>query len=98
MTFARFAPKSTNSAAETSIAWLNMLAEWEKNSANDKRTQVSRANQQLLSMPLGQADYPMRCVGFITMLIRGVQWAATGKVTSRVPEDIPTAEKTSSRK
>jgi type 1 glutamine amidotransferase len=46
---------------------------------------------------LGHADYSMRCVGFITTLLRGTEWAATGKVTSDVPEDFPTAEKSSSR-
>jgi hypothetical protein len=36
-------------------------------------------------------------VGFITTLLRGTEWAATGKVTVDVPEDFPTAEKSSSR-
>jgi type 1 glutamine amidotransferase len=36
-------------------------------------------------------DTAMRCVGFQTMLIRGVEWAATGKVTYPVPKDFPTA-------
>jgi type 1 glutamine amidotransferase len=34
-----------------------------------------------------------RCVGFIATLQRGVEWAATGKVTQKVPDDFPTAEK-----
>ena len=47
---------------------------------------------------LGHGDYSMKCVGFITTLQRGTEWAATGKVTlSAVPKDFPTAEKTSSR-
>jgi uncharacterized protein len=46
---------------------------------------------------LGHADYSMRCVGFITTLLRGAEWAATGEVTIAVPADFPTAEKTSSR-
>jgi len=46
---------------------------------------------------LGHADYSMRGVGFITTLLRGTEWAATGKVTIDVPEDFPTAEKSSSR-
>jgi len=33
----------------------------------------------------------MRCIGFQTMLIRGCEWAATGKVSYPVPEDFPTA-------
>ncbi len=48
--------------------------------------------------PMGHADYSMKCVGFITVLQRGTEWAATGKVTlTKVPDDFPTAEKTSSR-
>lgn len=46
---------------------------------------------------LGHADYSMQCVGFITTLLRGTEWAATGEVTIPVPEDFPTAEATSAR-
>lgn len=38
-----------------------------------------------------QTDLNLRCVGFQTMLIRGVEWAATGKVSFPVPPDFPTA-------
>jgi hypothetical protein len=37
----------------------------------------------------------MRCIGFITTLQRGTEWAATGNVTLPIPENFPTAEKTS---
>ena len=47
--------------------------------------------------PMGHAEYSMACVGFITTLQRGTEWAATGKVTIPIPSDFPTAEKTSSR-
>ena len=40
-------------------------------------------------------DTAVRCIGFQTMLIRGCQWAATGKVTYPVPESFPTADKAS---
>ena len=33
-----------------------------------------------------------RCVGFITTLQRGTEWAATGAVTQKVPNDFPTAD------
>ena len=33
----------------------------------------------------------MDCVGFIVTFQRGAEWAATGKVTQKVPEDFPTA-------
>jgi type 1 glutamine amidotransferase len=32
----------------------------------------------------------MECVGFITTFQRGAEWAATGKVTQKVPDDFPT--------
>ncbi|MEX2217031.1 MAG: ThuA domain-containing protein [Phycisphaeraceae bacterium] len=48
--------------------------------------------------PMGHADYSMKCVGFVVTLQRGTEWAAIGKVTlTKVPEDFPTKEKTSSR-
>jgi type 1 glutamine amidotransferase len=43
--------------------------------------------------------YPaIACAGFIVTLQRGTEWAATGKVTQKIPADFPTAEKTSLRK
>jgi hypothetical protein len=47
---------------------------------------------------LGHGDYSQECVGFITLFLRGAEWAATGKVTQKVPADFPTAEKVSKRK
>jgi type 1 glutamine amidotransferase len=48
--------------------------------------------------PMGHADYSMECVGFITVLIRGTEWAATGKVTlDEVPKDFPTLDASSKR-
>lgn len=41
---------------------------------------------------LGHADYSMKCAGFVTTLLRGTEWAATGEVTIPVPEDFPTAD------
>jgi type 1 glutamine amidotransferase len=38
-----------------------------------------------------------RCVGFIATFQRGTEWAATGKVTLKVPADFPTEEKSSLR-
>ena len=40
----------------------------------------------------------LNCVGFMTTYERGTEWAATGKVTQKVPADFPTADKTSTRK
>lgn len=39
----------------------------------------------------------MHCVGFIATLQRGTEWAATGKVTQKLPADFPTADKVSVR-
>ena len=48
--------------------------------------------------PMGHAEYSQECVGFITTLQRGTEWAATGKVTLPIPDDFPAADKLSSRK
>ncbi len=43
-------------------------------------------------------DIPaLSCVGFITTFQRGTEWAATGKVTQKVPAAFPTADRVSSR-
>lgn len=46
---------------------------------------------------LGHMDYSMECVGFITTLQRGAEWAATGKVTQSIPKDFPSETQTSLR-
>jgi len=47
---------------------------------------------------LGHGDYSQECVGFIALFLRGAEWAATGEVTQKLPNDFPTAESTSRRK
>ena len=47
---------------------------------------------------LGHEDYSFECVGFQTTFLRGTEWAATGKVTIPIPDDFPTADKSSIRK
>lgn len=42
--------------------------------------------------PMGHANESHECVGFITALLRGTEWAATGEVTLPVPDDFPTAD------
>ena len=44
---------------------------------------------------LGHDTYSMECVGFVSTLQRGTEWAATGKVTIPAPKDFPTATKAS---
>jgi len=46
---------------------------------------------------LGHENYSQKCIGFITTLQRGTEWAATGKVTQAVPKDFPTVTKVSAR-
>lgn len=53
---------------------------------------------RIFHTPMGHADYSVECVGFITSLLRGTEWAATGKVTQDIPKDFPTADKVSVRK
>jgi len=48
--------------------------------------------------PMGHADYSQECVGFIVTLQRGTEWAATGKVTQKIPDDFPKQGATSQRK
>ena len=48
--------------------------------------------------PMGHSPESMHCVGFITVLLRGCEWAGTGKVTlTAVPSDFPTLDKVSVR-
>ena len=58
---------------------------------------ISYGKGRVFHTPMGHAEYSDECVGFITTLQRGTEWAATGKVTIPIPADFPTAEKTSSR-
>jgi type 1 glutamine amidotransferase len=59
---------------------------------------IDYAKGRVFHTPMGHADYSMECVGFITVFLRGTDWAATGKVIdSSVPKDFPTADKTSHR-
>jgi len=47
---------------------------------------------------LGHMDYSMECVGFITTFLRGAEWAATGKVTQRIPSDFLSKDAVSVRR
>jgi type 1 glutamine amidotransferase len=59
---------------------------------------VNYGKGRVFQTPLGHTDYSMECVGFITTLQRAAEWAATGKVTTKIPSDFPTADKVSQRK
>jgi hypothetical protein len=42
--------------------------------------------------PMGHANESQQCVGFLTCLLRGCEWAATGDVTLPIPATFPTAD------
>jgi uncharacterized protein len=46
---------------------------------------------------LGHGPKQLKSVAFIVTFGRGTEWAATGKVTQDVPEDMPTAERSRER-
>ena len=46
---------------------------------------------------LGSTADGISCAGFQTFLQRGAEWAASGKVTTRVPSDFPSEDKVSTR-
>ena len=47
---------------------------------------------------LGHSTTSFEGVGFRTSFLRGVEWAATGKVSQEIPADFPTSQKATSRK
>ena len=59
---------------------------------------VEYGKGRVFHTPMGHGNDSQECVGFITTLQRGAEWAATGKVTTKIPSDFPTADKVSSRK
>ncbi len=59
---------------------------------------VSYGKGRVFHTPMGHGQDSQECVGFITTLQRGTEWAATGKVTQKIPSDFPSADRVSSRK
>jgi type 1 glutamine amidotransferase len=57
---------------------------------------VSYGKGRVFHTPMGHDLSGMRCIGFITTLLRGTEWAATGKVSQPIPTNFPEADKTSS--
>ena len=58
---------------------------------------IRYGNGRVFQILYGHSSGNIRSVAFIVPFIRGTQWAATGKVTIPVPEDIPTEEKSYTR-
>jgi hypothetical protein len=59
---------------------------------------VSYGKGRVFHTPMGHDKNSMLCVGFLTTLLRGTEWAATGTVTQALPDNFPTVEKTSTVK
>ena len=58
---------------------------------------ITYGKGRVFHIPMGHAEYSVQCVGFISCLQRGTEWAATGEVTIAIPDNFPTAEEVSSR-
>jgi len=56
---------------------------------------VTYGKGRVFHTPMGHDDRSMRCLGFVGTLQRGTEWAATGKVSLPLPENFPTADRTS---
>jgi hypothetical protein len=65
---------------------------------------VNYGKARIFHTALGHAgktleDNPaMQCAGFQVMLLRGCEWAATGSVTQKIPDDFPSKDKISLRR
>lgn len=59
---------------------------------------IDYGDGRVFHTPMGHGDRSMECVGFITVLARGTEWAATGEVTLHdIPDDFPTPNRSSRR-
>ena len=58
---------------------------------------VTYGKGRVFQNAIGHTPKELRSVAFIVTFERGVEWAATGKVTQKVPGDFPTADKASVR-
>jgi hypothetical protein len=58
---------------------------------------LSYGKGRVFHTPMGHDVAALSCVGLMTLLERGTEWAATGRVTQKVPRDFPTAKTTSMR-
>ncbi len=58
---------------------------------------LSYGKGRVFHTTMGHDINALSCVGFITTFQRGTEWAATGKVTQKVPANFPTANSVSYR-
>jgi uncharacterized protein len=58
---------------------------------------VRYGNGRIFHTTMGHDAAALSCVGFMTIFQRGTEWAATGRVTQKVPANFPTADSVSYR-
>lgn len=58
---------------------------------------LSYGKGRIFHTVMGHDVAALSCVGLMTLLQRGTEWAATGRVTQKAPKDFPTAKTTSMR-
>ena len=58
---------------------------------------ITYGKGRIFHTALGHADVQLRSVACIVTYQRGTEWAATGKVTQKVPDDFPGADEPSMR-
>jgi type 1 glutamine amidotransferase len=58
---------------------------------------LSWGKGRIFHTTLGHDALALSCVGFIATFQRGTEWAATGRVTQKVPQNFPTADTVSYR-
>jgi uncharacterized membrane protein len=58
---------------------------------------LSYGKGRIFHTALGHDVAALSCVGAMVVLQRGTEWAATGKVTQKVPANFPTADKVTTR-
>jgi hypothetical protein len=58
---------------------------------------LSYGKGRIFHTVLGHDPVALSCVGFITTFQRGTEWAATGRVTQKVPARFPTTNTVSYR-
>jgi type 1 glutamine amidotransferase len=56
---------------------------------------VAYGKGRVFHTPMGHDGTSVRCVGFVTILLRGTEWAATEKVTVPIPQTFPSNDKPS---
>jgi len=58
---------------------------------------ISYGKGRVFHTTMGHDVAAMQCTGFIVTLQRGTEWAATGKVTQKIPADFPKSDEGSTR-